>query len=147
MGNPGYPSKIRRRLVGALSLAACTVALSAAGQPAVEGPGIDAPLLLERAFRNLYGEDYVQTMRLETQPRSGRGMTRLIQITRRQSVVPGKALVRFLEPYQVRRTSILILENDGAWRIAHYCLTFPVPNEIAADIVQQIQAHENTAHP
>jgi hypothetical protein len=72
-----------------------------------------AAALLDRAFANLYAEDYIQTMELSTQPRSGRGMTRLIQITRKQSVVPGRALIRFLEPYAVRRTSVLILENDG----------------------------------
>lgn len=70
--------------------------------------------LLDRAFANLYAEDYIQTMSLTTHPRGGRGMTRLIQIARRQSVRPGKALVRFLEPYQVRRTSVLVLENEGA---------------------------------
>jgi hypothetical protein len=41
-------------------------------------------------------------------------MARRLQITRKQSKRPGKALVRFLEPYAVRRTSILVLENDGA---------------------------------
>ena len=39
-------------------------------------------------------------------------MQRKLQITRRQSERPGKALVRFLEPYAIRRTSILILEKE-----------------------------------
>lgn len=70
--------------------------------------------LLRRAFANLYADDYVQMLRLATHSRAGRTMTRKIQILRKQSELPGKALVRFLEPHAVRRTSILILENhDG----------------------------------
>jgi hypothetical protein len=68
---------------------------------------------LERAFRNLYADDYVQTMELETQQRSGRPMSRRLQVTRKQSTRPGKALIRFLEPFDIRRTAILILENEG----------------------------------
>lgn len=76
---------------------------------------VDGPSqLLERAFANLYADDYVQTMELSTRAEAMRPMTRTLQITRKQSVRPGKALVRFLEPFDIRRTSVLILENDGS---------------------------------
>ena len=70
--------------------------------------------LLARAFANLYADDYVQTIELSTRATGIRPLSRTLQITRKQSVRPGKALVRFLEPFDVRRTSVLILENDGA---------------------------------
>ncbi len=78
-------------------------------------PGsVPASELLARAFFNLYADDYIQTMELTTRSRGGRGMTRKLQITRKQSDPPGRALLRFLEPYDIRKTSILILENDNA---------------------------------
>jgi len=42
-----------------------------------------------------------------------------------------------------RGTGVAIDTNEG-WKIAHYSLTFPVPNEIAGDVVEQIQAFEAT---
>lgn len=74
----------------------------------------EASQLLERAFRNLYGDDYVQTITLSTRARGNDAMTRRLQITRKQSADPGRALVRFTDPPEVRRTSILILENRSA---------------------------------
>lgn len=76
--------------------------------------GRDAQTLLDIAFKNLYGDDYVQTLWLKTRGRSGQEMARKLQITRKQSKRPGKALIRFLQPFAVRRTSILVQENDGA---------------------------------
>ncbi len=76
-------------------------------------PG-SAAALLDRAFKNLYAEDYIQTLVLATQSRGGREMQRRLQLIRRQSVRPGRALLRFLYPEPIRRTSVLILENDGA---------------------------------
>jgi hypothetical protein len=73
-----------------------------------------AEQLLDRALRNLYAEDYIQTLVLATQSRGGREMRRRLQILRRQSVRPGKALLRFLYPQDIRRTSVLILENENA---------------------------------
>lgn len=71
--------------------------------------------LLERAFRNLYGDDFVQVMTLATRRRTSRAMVRRIQLTRKQSIRPGKAMVRFLEPAEIRRTSVLILENHARY--------------------------------
>jgi hypothetical protein len=74
----------------------------------------DGVELLDRAFQNLYADDYVQQLWLKTRVRGGREMPRQLQITRKQSVRPGKALVRFLQPYAVRHTAILVLENEHA---------------------------------
>lgn len=41
-----------------------------------------------------------------------------------------------------RGTGVLVVGTDGNWRIAHYSLTFPVPNEIAQSVVGQIKAEE-----
>lgn len=40
-----------------------------------------------------------------------------------------------------RGTGVLIRTNTG-WKIAQYHLTFPIPNDIAASITQQIQTFE-----
>jgi ketosteroid isomerase-like protein len=40
-----------------------------------------------------------------------------------------------------RGTGVLVASPDG-WRIAQYHLTFPVPNELAEDIVALIMDHE-----
>ena len=62
--------------------------------------------LLARAFANLYADDYIQTLELVAGERAARARSsRTLQILRKQSVRPGKALVRFLEPPDVRRTS------------------------------------------
>jgi hypothetical protein len=74
--------------------------------------GSSASSLLSRAFSNLYGSDYVQVMTLETQSGTGRTMKRRMQVTRKQSDKQGKALMRFLDPFDVRKTAILLLENQ-----------------------------------
>lgn len=104
----------RLRAASRAGLLVVAIALSpASAEDAL--PASSAPSeLLERAFHNLYADDYVQTMVLATRSRSGRVMERRLQITRKQSAEPGKALVRFLDPYQIRHTSILVLENEGA---------------------------------
>lgn len=76
-----------------------------------ESPGA----LIDRAFKNLYADDYVQEMTLATSRGGGQALVRRVQVTRKQSVRPGKALVRFLEPPTLRRTSVLVLENEGAY--------------------------------
>ncbi len=105
--------RIARTSIAAIAMSIGCTALVAQGAEDRRLPDNSGAGLLARAFANLYAEDYIQTMELSTQPRSGRGMTRLIQITRKQSVLPGRALIRFLEPYAVRRTSVLILENEA----------------------------------
>ncbi len=92
------------------------VALAAAqalAYPAGADESIDPQDLLARAFANLYADDYIQTLELSSESAAMRPLARTLQILRKQSARPGKALVRFLEPQDVRRTSILILENDG----------------------------------
>jgi len=103
--------------------AAAAVLLFASGFVAVasplragETPDADARArdLVDRAFQNLYADDYVQGLWLKTRSRGGNEMARQLQITRKQSERPGKAMVRFLAPYAVRHTAILVLENDDA---------------------------------
>lgn len=75
-------------------------------------PQVSANELLHRAYENLYADDYVQELELSTSEDGGQSMRRRLQITRKQSTLPGKALLRFLEPASVRRTSVLVLENE-----------------------------------
>jgi hypothetical protein len=89
-------------------------AVSAAAIPEDLAPGSPAALL-DRAFRNLYGDDFVQVMTLSTWRRGGRSITRRAQLTRKQSARPGKAMVRFLEPQEIRRTGVLIVEQDDRY--------------------------------
>ena len=110
-----------RKVCDSIVLLALSIGCAAlVAQAAEDGrlPDAAATELLARAFENLYAEDYIQTMELSTTPRSGRGMTRLIQITRKQSVLPGRALIRFLEPYALR------VDRTTSLRIA----TFNVEN-------------------
>ena len=68
--------------------------------------------ILHRAYTNLYAEDYIQELELASSFRGGQEMSRTLQITRRQSVRPGKALFRFTKPQKIRRASVLILEHQ-----------------------------------
>lgn len=43
---------------------------------------------------------------------------------------------------QSRGTGVLVKEPDG-WKVAQYHLTFPIPNELAKEITQQIKQHSN----
>ena len=101
-------SSIAASLLGLLFVWAPSLPADAAEQDRT------AEQLLDRAFRNLYAEDYIQTLVLATQSRGGSEMRRRLQIMRRQSERPGKALLRFLYPQSIRRTSVLILENENA---------------------------------
>ena len=41
---------------------------------------------------------------------------------------------------RVRGSGVLVREKD-AWRVAHYVLSFPVPNELALDLVESIRTN------
>jgi hypothetical protein len=69
--------------------------------------------LLAQAYQNLYGHDFVQTLSVSARFRGGRELTRRLQITRKQTSAPGRALVRFLEPGDIRGTAMLLIENEG----------------------------------
>jgi hypothetical protein len=99
--------------VVALAVAGLAPAGAARAQEDAAPASDTARALVERAFFNLYAEDYIQTLELATEPHGGSGMSRRLQITRKQSVSPGRALLRFLSPYDIRKTSVLILENEG----------------------------------
>jgi hypothetical protein len=95
-------------------LLALALAIFSSGALGAASPDASPDALLRRGFEHLYADDYVQVLELTTRGGGARPMSRTLQLTRKQSVRPGKALVRFLEPYDVRRTSVLILENEGA---------------------------------
>lgn len=44
------------------------------------------------------------------------------------------------EKYGEVRGSGVLIRRDGGWRIAHYNLSFPIPNAIAGEIVDRIRA-------
>jgi hypothetical protein len=101
-------SRVLRHVTAGL-VAALALAAAAPAEPSLEPRD-----LLARAFANLYADDYIQTLQLAAESPGIRPVVRTLQILRKQSVTPGKALVRFLEPPDVRRTSVLILENREA---------------------------------
>ena len=41
---------------------------------------------------------------------------------------------------ELRSSGALLRQPDGGWKLRHYVLSFPVPNEIAGDVVTQIRA-------
>jgi hypothetical protein len=90
-----------------------TAALCAAAARAEDAAAESPAALLERAFGNLYGDDFVQVMQLSTRRRAGQPMVRRIQLVRKQRERPGRAMLRFLAPPEVRRTAVLILEAEG----------------------------------
>ena len=95
-----------------MALGVATLCLAAARAPAQDAlpEPPSAQELLARAFHNLYADDYIQTLRFDTRMR-GSSLSRRLQLTRKRSQGPGRALLRFLEPPEIRRTSVLVLEN------------------------------------
>lgn len=68
---------------------------------------------LDRAFQNAFAVDVAQTLNITTRTRRGSSIVRRMQVIRKQSTGPAKILVRFLEPGDLRGTSMLILERDA----------------------------------
>ncbi len=78
------------------------------------GLGIrSAEALLIGLYENLYAGDFLQVVSLTSRTPSGRTMTRRVQIVRKKSEPPGRAIVRFLDPPDVRGTSMLVVEQNG----------------------------------
>jgi hypothetical protein len=71
-----------------------------------------AQTLLDRTLRNLYEGDFVQVFRLTSQRSRGRSMTRRLQVVRKESERPGRAVLRFLSPEDVRGSAMLVIERD-----------------------------------
>lgn len=46
------------------------------------------------------------------------------------------------ETYGVCRGTGVLVKEDGAWRIAQYHLTFPIPNDLAREFTTRIKDHE-----
>jgi hypothetical protein len=109
---------VRRRSLGhaaailvAAVISSAAWAVESAEDALPEGPS--AAQLLDRAFRNLYDADFVQVVRITSRSRTGREWSQRLQITRKQTAGPGRALVRFLGPPDLRGTSLLVIENEG----------------------------------
>lgn len=49
--------------------------------------------------------------------------------------------------YGVSRGTGVLIRTDAGWKIAQYHLVFPIPNDIAAGITQQIQTFEARKKP
>ena len=92
----------RRRAAGRAALAGCVAAAIAspwlqaeawAQEPDAVAAQAGASALVKRAFDNLYADDYIQTLQLTTRARGGRGISRRLQVTRKQSTRPSKTLL------------------------------------------------------
>lgn len=46
------------------------------------------------------------------------------------------------ESYGTSRGTGVLLEQDGVWKISQYALTFPIPNDLAKGMTDQIKAYE-----
>lgn len=103
------PHRTRPRL--AWLAAAFLAAPAAAGDP--PPPASDPALLLARAYASLYRTDCAQVLRLTSHQPGGRTISRRISIARKWSTPPPRALIRFLEPADVRGTSMLVIEREG----------------------------------
>ena len=44
--------------------------------------------------------------------------------------------------YGVARGTGVLVRDGGEWRIAQYCLTFPIPNALAPELTARIRAHD-----
>ena len=42
---------------------------------------------------------------------------------------------------ELRGTGVLRLEPEG-WRIVHYSMSFPLPNEVTAEVVERVRGHQ-----
>jgi hypothetical protein len=69
--------------------------------------------LLDRAFRNLYDADFIQVIQITSRNRAGRELSRRLQITRKQTDGPGRTLLRFLDPPDLRGTSLLVFQKES----------------------------------
>jgi hypothetical protein len=109
------PRKRRRSLAIAwiAAVAVCAApAFADSGPDDDDGGGSSAQQLLDRTLRNLYEGDFVQVFALRSQRRAGRAMTRRLQVVRKESERPGRAVLRFLSPDDVRGSSMLVIERD-----------------------------------
>jgi hypothetical protein len=97
-----------------LTLAAAFTAMASPSQAQDATAQAVAPAeLLRRAYDNLYAADVVQVVRLTSRSKGGQPVSRTVRIVRKQSSPPPRTLVRFLEPPDVRGTSLLLIEEPG----------------------------------
>ncbi len=80
----------------------------------------------------------------------GRGWT-YTPTERHIAIAPGGSVAWFDEmltndTYGVCRGTGVLVKTDGAWRIAQYHLTFPIPNDLAREITTRIREHEGESN-
>lgn len=46
------------------------------------------------------------------------------------------------QDFHMRGSGTVLLQNDGSWKIAHYVMSFPVPNEVADEVLKTITDFE-----
>jgi len=68
-----------------------------------------------------------------------------VRTRRHVRLAPGADVAWFDElldnaKYGVCRGTGVLERGDGEWRIAQYCLTIPIPNDVAGDVVEMIQS-------
>lgn len=44
--------------------------------------------------------------------------------------------------FHVRGSGVVQLQADGSWKILHYVMSFPVPNEVATKVLKIVRDHE-----
>ncbi len=76
----------------------------------------------------------------------GRGWT-YTATERHIAIAPGGSVAWFdemlvNETYGVCRGTGVLVEDDDAWRIAQYHLTFPIPNDLAREFTTRIKEHD-----
>lgn len=49
------------------------------------------------------------------------------------------------EKYGAVRGSGVLVRTDAGWRVAHYVLSFPIPNEAAGDVIERVQREARPA--
>lgn len=48
------------------------------------------------------------------------------------------------QEFHMRGSGTLLRQTDGSWKIAHYVMSFPVPNEVAKEVLGTIRDFEET---
>ena len=51
------------------------------------------------------------------------------------------------ESYGTSRGTGVLIKRDGSWKISQYALTFPIPNDLAKGMTDQIKALESKKKP
>lgn len=90
----------------------------------------------------------VAAFRAYAEPHFAKGMGWTYRpVERHVAIAPGGDVAWFDErlvndAYGETRGSGVLRCIDGRWRIEQYVLSFPIPNDVAKDVVERIRAHQ-----